>query len=137
MIGPIDVLMNKDVQLTKDAVPIIYHDFLMSETGIDAPLHNLNLEQVRPFYGSLAPAKTAHRTWNTHTVPRLGNMLEEWQKNGNHRVRYPSSSHSFVLLSPYNIQMKPVCGSVRPRIGAQSLHGRLFSHACLLPCADL
>ncbi|KAI4280844.1 MAG: hypothetical protein L6R38_004120 [Xanthoria sp. 2 TBL-2021] len=34
-----------DVQLTKDDVPIIYHDFLMSETGIDAPLHNLNLEQ--------------------------------------------------------------------------------------------
>ncbi|KAL8647738.1 MAG: hypothetical protein Q9226_006313, partial [Calogaya cf. arnoldii] len=35
-----------DVQLTKDDVPIIYHDFLMSETGIDAPLHNLNLEQI-------------------------------------------------------------------------------------------
>ncbi|KAL8942318.1 MAG: hypothetical protein Q9211_001435 [Gyalolechia sp. 1 TL-2023] len=34
-----------DVHLTKDDVPIIYHDFLMSETGIDAPLHNLNLEQ--------------------------------------------------------------------------------------------
>lgn len=34
-----------DVQLTKDDVPIIYHDFLMSETGIDAPLHSLNLEQ--------------------------------------------------------------------------------------------
>ncbi|KAL8991980.1 MAG: hypothetical protein Q9169_007474 [Polycauliona sp. 2 TL-2023] len=34
-----------DVQLTKDNTPIIYHDFLMSETGIDAPLHNLNLEQ--------------------------------------------------------------------------------------------
>ncbi|KAL8927816.1 MAG: hypothetical protein Q9208_002233 [Pyrenodesmia sp. 3 TL-2023] len=34
-----------DVQLTKDDVPIIYHDFLMSETGIDAPLHYLDLEQ--------------------------------------------------------------------------------------------
>ncbi|KAL8731968.1 MAG: hypothetical protein Q9166_003100 [cf. Caloplaca sp. 2 TL-2023] len=34
-----------DVQLTKDDVPIIYHDFLMSETGIDAPLHSLSLEQ--------------------------------------------------------------------------------------------
>lgn len=40
------VLMIQDVQLTKDDVPIIYHDFLVSETGIDAPLHNLNLEQV-------------------------------------------------------------------------------------------
>ncbi len=42
------MLINEDVQLTKDDVPIIYHDFLMSETGIDAPLHSLSLEQVSP-----------------------------------------------------------------------------------------
>lgn len=40
------MLTSEDVQLTKDNVPVIYHDFLMSETGIDAPLHNLSLEQV-------------------------------------------------------------------------------------------
>ena len=34
-----------DVQLTKDHVPVIYHDFLVSETGIDAPVHALTLEQ--------------------------------------------------------------------------------------------
>lgn len=34
-----------DVQLTKDLVPVIYHDFLVSETGIDAPVHALTLEQ--------------------------------------------------------------------------------------------
>ncbi|RPA90314.1 glycerophosphocholine phosphodiesterase [Choiromyces venosus 120613-1] len=34
-----------DVQLTKDHVPVIYHDFLVGETGIDAPLHTLTLEQ--------------------------------------------------------------------------------------------
>lgn len=34
-----------DVQITKDGAPIIYHDFLMSETGIDAPLHTVSLEQ--------------------------------------------------------------------------------------------
>lgn len=34
-----------DVQLTKDHVPIIYHDFLVSETGIDAPVHTLTFEQ--------------------------------------------------------------------------------------------
>lgn len=40
------LLTSEDVQLTKDDEPIIYHDFLMSETGIDAPLHNLSMEQV-------------------------------------------------------------------------------------------
>ena len=34
-----------DVQLTKDHVPVIYHDFLVSETGIDAPVHAMTLEQ--------------------------------------------------------------------------------------------
>ncbi|KAL1311879.1 hypothetical protein AAFC00_001951 [Neodothiora populina] len=34
-----------DVQLTKDMVPVIYHDFLVSETGVDVPVHNLTLEQ--------------------------------------------------------------------------------------------
>lgn len=34
-----------DVQLTKDHVPVIYHDFLVSETGIDAPVHTLTLQQ--------------------------------------------------------------------------------------------
>jgi len=34
-----------DVQLTKDHVPVIYHDFLVSETGLDAPVHTLTLDQ--------------------------------------------------------------------------------------------
>lgn len=34
-----------DVQLTKDHVPVIYHDFLVSETGADVPVHGLTLEQ--------------------------------------------------------------------------------------------
>lgn len=34
-----------DVQITKDLVPVIYHDFLVSQTGIDAPVHALTLEQ--------------------------------------------------------------------------------------------
>ena len=34
-----------DVQLTKDHVPVIYHDFTVSETGIDAPVHTMTLEQ--------------------------------------------------------------------------------------------
>ncbi|KAK5117265.1 hypothetical protein LTR62_005882 [Meristemomyces frigidus] len=34
-----------DVQMTKDHVPVIYHDFLVSETGADVPVHQLTLEQ--------------------------------------------------------------------------------------------
>lgn len=34
-----------DVQITKDLVPVIYHDFLVSQTGIDVPVHALTLDQ--------------------------------------------------------------------------------------------
>ncbi|WBW70913.1 glycerophosphoryl diester phosphodiesterase Gde1 [Schizosaccharomyces osmophilus] len=34
-----------DVQLTKDKVPVVYHDFAVNETGTDAQVHSLTLEQ--------------------------------------------------------------------------------------------
>ncbi|KAK2589395.1 Glycerophosphocholine phosphodiesterase, partial [Conoideocrella luteorostrata] len=35
----------EDVQVTKDFVPVIYHDFLVSETGLDSPMYTLSLAQ--------------------------------------------------------------------------------------------
>lgn len=34
-----------DVQLTKDSVPVIYHDFLVAESGVDIPMQSLTAEQ--------------------------------------------------------------------------------------------
>lgn len=34
-----------DVQLTKDDIPVIYHDFIVAESGFDIPMHSLTLEQ--------------------------------------------------------------------------------------------
>lgn len=34
-----------DVQLTKDYVPVIYHDFTVAESGVDIPMHALTAEQ--------------------------------------------------------------------------------------------
>lgn len=38
--------MQPDVQLTRDLLPIIYHDFSLSESGTDIPNHDLSLQQV-------------------------------------------------------------------------------------------
>ncbi|KAJ6037686.1 uncharacterized protein N7446_010324 [Penicillium canescens] len=34
-----------DVQLTRDLVPVVYHDFSLSESGTDIPIHDLSFEQ--------------------------------------------------------------------------------------------
>ncbi|KAI9045229.1 glycerophosphocholine phosphodiesterase [Aspergillus affinis] len=54
-----------DVQLTKDHVPVIYHDFLVSETGIDAPVHTLTLEQFLQLGDRGQPADVLGKDVNT------------------------------------------------------------------------
>jgi glycerophosphodiester phosphodiesterase len=56
-----------DVQLTKDHVPVIYHDFLVGETGIDVPVHTLTLEQFMAMKEEFLPldsrSGSPDRTW--------------------------------------------------------------------------
>jgi glycerophosphodiester phosphodiesterase len=42
-----------DVQLTKDLVPVIYHDWVLSETGLNIPVNAVTLEE----FHSLGPQK--------------------------------------------------------------------------------
>ncbi|ODQ80882.1 hypothetical protein BABINDRAFT_183266 [Babjeviella inositovora NRRL Y-12698] len=46
-----------DVQLTKDHVPVVYHDFLVAESGVDVPMHVLTVEQ---FLGLYQGGKAVH-----------------------------------------------------------------------------
>ncbi|KAL2130529.1 hypothetical protein VTI74DRAFT_6270 [Chaetomium olivicolor] len=75
-----------DVQLTKDHVPVIYHDFLVSETGFDAPVHTLTLEQflhINPDSRSHSPTKFQHKqvaqTRRSNSPgPRQRSMSMDW-----------------------------------------------------------
>lgn len=63
-----------DVQMTKDHVPVIYHDFLVSETGADVPVHSLTLEQFLAL-SEAAPVQhrhvhRQHDSMDTDTKPR-------------------------------------------------------------------
>ena len=51
-----------DVQLTKDFVPVLYHDYLVSETGIDIPTQALTLEQFLSISDQQPQASSKHRT---------------------------------------------------------------------------
>lgn len=64
-----------DVQLTKDHVPVIYHDFLVSETGIDAPVHTLTLEQVWLSCNQLERRLLTTQSFYTSTVVALVHLV--------------------------------------------------------------
>lgn len=76
-----------DVQLTKDHVPVIYHDFLVSETGFDAPVHTLTLEQFlhinsdpsrQNHHPQKAQHKQLHKTRSNSPGPRKRSMSMDW-----------------------------------------------------------
>lgn len=76
-----------DVQLTKDHVPVIYHDFLVSETGIDAPVHTLTLEQFLHVSDSRTPRHSRQGSPVSFEHPKISSL-----KNGDPRSRQRSMS---------------------------------------------
>lgn len=72
-----------DVQLTKDHVPVIYHDFLVSETGIDAPVHTLTLEQ----FLHVSEQKTPRDSRAPSPVYSKDPAPQETLKDGKRRLR--------------------------------------------------
>lgn len=72
-----------DVQLTKDHVPVIYHDFLVSETGIDAPVHTLTLEQ----FLHVSDARTPRPSRPASPVPPLDPGIKDLRASDARRQR--------------------------------------------------
>lgn len=83
-----------DVQLTKDHVPVIYHDFLVSETGIDAPVHALTLEQ----FLHVGDAQSPHPSRPTSPSKRQSENAAGDYRNGRHRHR----ANSLGVLSDHH-----------------------------------
>ena len=78
-----------DVQLTKDHVPVIYHDFLVSETGADVPVHSLTLEQFLH-----ANEGTPHATSRTQSPSPAGDNASN-SSSGDDATKYrPQRSYS-------------------------------------------
>ena len=77
-----------DVQLTKDHVPVIYHDFLVSETGIDAPVHTLTLEQFLHVNNNRSSPQSGRS-------PSRGRSDSDENDRNGAQPRYPQRARSF------------------------------------------
>lgn len=112
-------ILEFDVQVTRDLVPVIYHDFLVSETGTDAAMHNITYEQfmvpstlqnglIRPYKASeslsLAPAA------GTARKPRASSVGREYVDDMDLIAR---------LKSTFYVQQSGYKGN----IGSQCVHG--------------
>ncbi|KAJ2091928.1 Glycerophosphocholine phosphodiesterase [Coemansia sp. RSA 986] len=57
-----------DVQMTRDMVPVIYHDWTMAETGMDIPISSLTLKQFCA--ANPRNRRQPRRARSTETLPR-------------------------------------------------------------------
>ncbi|KAI4086664.1 MAG: hypothetical protein LQ344_007368 [Seirophora lacunosa] len=93
-----------DVQLTKDHVPVIYHDFLVSETGIDAPVHTLTLEQFLHVNDNRTPRTSRP---SSPSAPRNATLPQPKSKTADpRRHRSLSLDHSSSAQDDMSERMK-------------------------------
>ncbi|KAJ1800625.1 Glycerophosphocholine phosphodiesterase [Coemansia sp. RSA 2399] len=57
-----------DVQMTRDMVPVIYHDWTMAETGMDIPISSLTLKQFCK--ANPRNSRLSRRARSTESLPR-------------------------------------------------------------------
>ncbi|ODV78687.1 GDPD-domain-containing protein [Suhomyces tanzawaensis NRRL Y-17324] len=74
-----------DVQLTKDFIPVVYHDFTVAESGVDIPMHALTVEQ---FLGLKDDEKQHKHSSHSHPQVTQDDDIV-------HKVNRPRSLSSF------------------------------------------
>ncbi|KKZ63967.1 hypothetical protein EMCG_01721 [[Emmonsia] crescens] len=92
-----------NVQLTKDHVPVIYHDFLVSETGIDAPVHTLTLEQFLHLSEARGPRESGGQGGSSKAIDPL---LADLRTSAARRQRSMSVGEEFASTVHMSEKMK-------------------------------
>lgn len=85
-----------DVQLTKDFVPVIYHDYLVSETGLDIPTQAVTLEQFLDISNQEHQhiMKTSKRRARSPPVRKSRSLFEEEEEEEENDLAKRRESYS-------------------------------------------
>ncbi|KAJ5433324.1 uncharacterized protein N7458_012480 [Penicillium daleae] len=110
---------HRDVQLTRDFVPVIFHDFSLSESGTDVPIHDLTFEQVgilrmtrvlKAHYGSLCTQANSNFPENIH-IGDMETVVQSAAQNTRQRSRsltttYIQEIHPVLERMRYTVDLK-------------------------------
>jgi glycerophosphodiester phosphodiesterase len=94
-----------DVQLTRDLVPVLYHDFITSEWGNDTPMSLILSDQLRTKKGKLS------RSYSQATLNATSNMATGMKPNGVGTIQSPFATleealKDVPLSCGFNIEIK-------------------------------
>ncbi|KAK2736425.1 hypothetical protein FQN57_000758 [Myotisia sp. PD_48] len=81
----VELVGHRDVQLTRDHIPVVYHDFSFSESGTDIPLHDLSFDQFLHSGSSNSPETSKPAVDKTH-VQRYRPRAQSLTKDGKQDV---------------------------------------------------
>lgn len=113
-----------DVQLTKDNVPVVYHDFLVAESGIDIPMHALTLEQFLGLNGDdskSAPGVTRDDTFINERKFKDQSTLDTVNSRMKHtrtwkQKKYKGNSRGSTIASRF-VTLAELFKRVPPQVG--------------------
>ncbi|KAI8051958.1 Glycerophosphoryl diester phosphodiesterase family-domain-containing protein [Syncephalis plumigaleata] len=96
-----------DVQLTRDLIPVIYHDWTVTETGLDIPVGKCTLKQFLNIRPRTSPPssirnRSEQRTFTTNATATTANSSGSNSSSGNNSDTNIAISHSTSALIDRN-----------------------------------
>ncbi|KAI1316506.1 Glycerophosphocholine phosphodiesterase [Mortierella claussenii] len=85
-----------DVQMTKDMVPVLYHDWTVTETGLDIPVSAITVEQFQ----NLSSSKSRHSNGSQPSSPRLESSRQFMSTPSPPSSSSQQSSSTLSLVKP-------------------------------------
>ena len=86
-----------DVQVTKDLVPVIYHDFIVKETNVTLPVNGLTLKEFQ----QLKQESNGYDSDDDSQRSTIANALVDKPLKGKRKLKQKSIAKSHLIQTPF------------------------------------
>ncbi|KAI4213889.1 MAG: hypothetical protein LQ351_003584 [Letrouitia transgressa] len=112
-----------DVQLTKDLIPVIFHDFLVMEAGGDTPLYTLRLNQFQHLSKAQMPKSDLPSMAETRYVEKNAHLNDFRPKLRSKSVGAYDDSRYLDLTDRMKFTESAMAGDHKGNLRGDSIHG--------------